>query len=184
MRRLRSMWVVAVCVASCACIGFRGPEDLRRDLVQATGVELDRTTGVTVGRMGVAMVRWFTPEKEIPLKGVHKVQVGVYDVVGAAERGIPDYPLIDDWDPLVRIHDEDEDIFVLIRQDEKRIRAMLVVVADTDEWVLVRLKGNLDRVVESAMRMAFEQAKRPELADPAIADYRTRTAASSAPEPS
>ena len=169
--------MIGLCLATCAsCIGFRGPEDLRRDLVQATGVELDREVAVSVGRMGVMLVRWFTPEDEIPLKGVRRVQVGVYEVTdfgdGGYERGAVTPPELPGWDPVVRVQEDDESVFVMLRQEEDAIRGMLVVVADADEWVLVRIKGKLQNVVEEAMRMAFDKAEHPDLYEPAVAEYR------------
>jgi hypothetical protein len=191
MGEMRAWWIV-VCVATAAsCIGFHGPEDLRRDLVQATGVELHRETGVSVGRMGVMLVRWFTPEDEIPLKGVRRVQVGVYEVTDFGDGGYPrghvDPPELPGWEPVVRVHDDDENVFVMLRQEDDAIRGMLVVVMERDEWVLVRIKGRLEKVVEEAMRMAFDQAEHPELYEPAVAEYReARPAATAEPtdEPS
>ena len=40
---------------------------------------------------------------------------------------------------------------------------MLIVVAEEDEWVVVRMRGDLDRILEDAMRFAFDQAERPDL---------------------
>ena len=68
--------------------------------------------------------------------------------------------------------DEGEDVFVMTRLDDGEIRGMLVVVMERDEWVLVRIKGRLDHMVENTMLMAFEQADRPELFEPAVARYR------------
>lgn len=175
--RINAWAMIGLCVATCtSCIGFHGPEDLRRDLVQATGVELERETGVSVGRMGVMLVRWFTSEEEIPLKGVRKVQVGVYEVTdfgdGGYGRGTVEPLELPGWDPVVRVHEEDEHVFVMLRQEEDAIRGMLVVVMEQDEWVLVRIKGKLQHVVEEAMRMAFDRAEHPELYEPAVAEYR------------
>ncbi|MHC4502972.1 MAG: DUF4252 domain-containing protein [Planctomycetota bacterium] len=176
MREMRGLIVVA-CLATCAsCITFHGPKDLQRDLVQATGVELERESGVTVGRMGVMLARWFTPEKEIPLKGVRRVQVGVYEVTDFGEgdygQGSVEPPELPGWETVVRVHEEDENVFVMLHQEEDQIRGMLVVVMERDEWVLVRIKGKLNRTVERAMQMAFEEADRPELYDPALTAYR------------
>ena len=53
---------------------------------------------------------------------------------------------------------------MLTRLDENdEIREMLVVVAEDDEWVLVKIKGRLQHVVDDAMRMAFDQSDRPDL---------------------
>ena len=39
------------------------------------------------------------------------------------------------------------------------------VVAEDEEWVVVRLYGDLDRILEDTMRFAFDQAERPDLYD-------------------
>lgn len=156
----------------CTGCWFHGPGDLKRDLSDSAGVELDQEVGITLGRTSMWLarkaVRW-SGEEDIPsLKGVRKVQVGVYEVRGlrpGRERRqqlqLSDLPR--NWIPVVQIHEDGEDVFVLTREDGERIRAMLVVVAEYDEWVIVRIKGNLNRVLEEAMQMAFDEAGRPEL---------------------
>jgi hypothetical protein len=182
--RVTAWTMIGCCLATCAsCIGFHGPEDLRRDLVQATGVEVERESAVSVGRMGVLLVRWFTPEDEIPLRGVRRVQVGVYEVADRGARGYGNGTVdrleLPGWEPVVRVQEDDEDVFVLIRQKEGSIRGMLVVIMEQDEWVLVRVKGKLQHVVEEAMRMAFDEAEHPELYEPAAAEYRAASAEAS-----
>jgi hypothetical protein len=67
----------------------------------------------------------------------------------------------------VRVQDEGEQVFVMVRPGEtpEQIREMLVVVAEDEEWVIVRLYGDLDRIIEDTMRFAFDQADRPDLYD-------------------
>ena len=43
--------------------------------------------------------------------------------------------------------------------------APLIVVAEDEEWVVVRMYGDLDRILEETMRFAFDQAERPDLYD-------------------
>jgi hypothetical protein len=178
MRNLKWTTVILALLASTACI-FRGPEDLRRDLQASAGVELDKEMGVTVGRFGIAVARVFTKQEEVPLKGVRKVEVGVYEVVGTRKGVDERRPLavaeMPGYQPVVRVHEGNEDVFVMLKMDEQeRIRRMLVIVAENDEWVLVRIRGKLDRIVERAMEMAFDEADKPELYEPALADYRQR----------
>ena len=52
------------------------------------------------------------------------------------------------------------------------IKLLLFVVGDEDDLVIIRLKGRLDEFIEEAIRFAFEQANRPDLADPSIEEYR------------
>ena len=180
MRELRVLSIVA-CLATCvSCVWFHGPEDLRHDLADSAGVKLQRETGVTVGRFGLAIARMVTKEDEIPLKGVRKVEVGVYEVVGT-RRGVDaprrvEPPELPGYEQVVRIHDEGEDIFVMVKTEGEQVRRMLVIVVEQDEWVLVRIRGKLNHVFEQAMAMAFEQADKPELYEPALADYRARQA--------
>ena len=174
---VRPRILLTLLAVSCvSCISFHGPKDLRRELVDVTGVELERESGVSVGRMGVMLARWFTDEDEIPLKGVRRVQVGVYTVTDFGERGYDDVDRalaeLPGWEPVVRVREDDEIVHVMLRQENDAIRGMLVVVMERDEWVLVRIKGRLDHMVENTMQMAFEQADRPELLEPAVARYR------------
>ena len=173
----RTSWqLILVCLATAtSCIRFHGPEDLRRDLSRSTGVKLDREMGVTLTRTAVMLARWVTDEEEIPLKGVRRVQVGVYEVQGL-RRGVNarrpiEPPQLPGWQNVVRVQEEGEDIFVLLREEDDVIREMLVVVAEEDEWVLVRIRGKLNRTIESVMKLAFDRADRPELYDPVVAVY-------------
>lgn len=158
------------------CIRYGGPSSLRRDLSREAGVELDAQFAITVTRSGVALARMFTKEEDVPLKGVRRVEVGVYEVEGLRrgvdERRPLELPALPGLEPVVRVHEDGEDVFVLFHVDEKEeIRQMVVIVAEEDEWVLVRIKGKLTRTVESAMKMAFDHADRPEKYDAAIEAY-------------
>jgi hypothetical protein len=167
--------LVPALLATC-CVRFHGPEDVRTELSRQAGVRLKQETGLTVTRSGVWLarkaLRW-SGEEEISLRGVRRVEVGIYEVRGLrggqAERVRLDPRYLErDWQPIVRVHDEGEDVFVLVHEREGALRGMLVVVADQDEWVLVRLRGKLDRIVEDAMRLAFDQADRPDLFERAM----------------
>jgi hypothetical protein len=85
------------------------------------------------------------------------------------------------WDNVVRVQEDGEEIFVLLREEDERIRGMLIVVAEADEWVLVRVWGKLDRVIEQAMEMAFEKADRPGLFDPTVSAYHEQSASRAEP---
>jgi hypothetical protein len=150
-----------------SCVRFVGPEDVRQDLSSQAGVKLKQETGFTVTRSGIWLARKFVDDDEVPLKGIRRVEVGIYEVKGL-RRGV-DEPAnlnprhLDGWEPIVRVHEEDEDVMVLVKQQDEMIRAMLIVVAEEDEWVLVRVRGKLNRVLEQAMKTAFDNVERPEL---------------------
>ncbi len=193
----RTGWLlILVCLATAtSCIRFHGPEDLRRDLARAAGVKLDRERGLTLTRTGVMLVRWATSEERIPLRGVRRVEVGIYQVQGL-RRGVEQRrpiapPQLPGWQNIVRVRDDGDEVFVLVREEDEEIREMLVIVAEEDEWVLVRIRGQLQDTIESALQLAFDRAERPELYEPVLAEYRsepvspgrTGSSASSRPSP-
>jgi len=155
---------------SLSCVRLHGPEDVRRDLSRESGVRLNRAMGLTVTRSGVWLARkimkW-SGEDEISLKGIRRVEIGVYEVRGL-RRGVDEPRALelagfDDWEQIARIRDEGDEVRVLVREVDGALRNMLVVVADDEEWVLVRIRGRLDKIVQEAMRLAFDQAERPDL---------------------
>jgi len=169
-RRAWPMLLLVPALMGVSCV-LHGPRDLRHELSHSAGVKLQQEFGITLGRMSMWLARTglrIAGEEEISLKGVRRFQVGVYQVTdlrrGRDERArltLSDMPL--GWEPIVRVHEDGEDVFVMTRLEDEKIRGMLVVVAEDDEWVLVRIRGNLDHVIESAMRMAFEESDRPDL---------------------
>ncbi len=173
MRSLR--WLtLALGLATCvSCIVFNGPGDLRRDLTRSTGVELDREMGVTLGRFGLGVVRLVTEDEDLPLEGVHKIEVGVYDIVRAPEEQKTLNFELPGYQKIARAHDGEDDVWVLVRLDRDRIQRLVLIVAGPDEWVLVRIRGDLDRVVEQVMELALARAEHEELIEPTLADYRS-----------
>jgi hypothetical protein len=177
------MWIAGwgvACMAGMAC-AFHGPEDLRRDLARASGVDLEREAGISLGRLSLAVARMVTDEEEVPLHGLRKIEVGVYKVSeadGQSSRGRPlMLPEPPGWEIVVRLREPGEDVFVMVERREEGVRRLLVVVVEEDEWVLVRLRGQIDGMLERAMRAAFDGADRPDLYEPAVAEYRSwRTA--------
>jgi hypothetical protein len=142
-------------------------------LSREAGVDLQQEFGLTVTRSGIWLakksLKW-ADDVDISLDGLRRVEVGVYTVEGtrgdAAEAlDINVFPT--SWDNWVRVQDEGEQVFVMVRPGEtpEQIREMLVVVAEDEEWVIVRLYGDLDRIIEDTMRFAFDQADRPDLYD-------------------
>ena len=176
MRKICGLMIFLCLVATTSCIRFHGPEDLRRDLARTAGVKLDREMGVTLTRTAVMLARWATSEEEIPLRGVRRVEVGTYRVQGLG-RGVEqrrpiDPPELPGWQTIVRVREDNEDIFVLLREEEDEIRGLLIVVAEEDEWALVRIRGRLQHTLEGVMELAFDRAERPDLYEPVLAEYR------------
>lgn len=167
-----SLLLLVPSLLTLGCIRAHGPERLRHELAYEAGVELHREMGITVTRSGMWIARMVMKhsddDDEIPsLQGVRRVEVGIYEVTGLRD-GVESPRRIgmnafEGWSPLVRIHEAGEEVLVFTREQDESIRGLLVVVAEPDEWVVVRLKGKLDRIMEDAIEMAFDETDRPDL---------------------
>ena len=165
-----SVLVLAPILIVTGCVTLHGPEELRQDLSRETGVKLDHQFSITVNRGGMWMARkglkW-SGEEEISLKGIHHVDVGIYEPAGLrkgfeAPRSVhPDY--FDGWQTLARVQEEDENVLVMTREKGEKVKGLLVVVAESDEWVIVKVKGNLNTILEEALAEAFDEIERPDL---------------------
>ncbi len=153
-----------------SCIRPTGPGDLKRQLSAEAGVRLDKQVGVTVTRSGIWLARKAMAMSEEPmpdLRGLRRVEVGVYEVADLRRGHDAPVPLgrdlFPDWHPLVSISDDESEVRLFVLERGGEVRKMLLVVAEPDEWVLVRLSGRLERVLEQAMEFAFDEADRPDL---------------------
>ena len=167
MNRAATLGGMLTVLLATGCVRLVGPEDVRLELSEQAGVKLKQETGFTVTRSGIWLARQFVDDDEVPLRGVRRVEVGVYEVRGL-KRGLDEPRRLDpayfrDWTPIVRVNEDEEQLMVLVREKDESLRAMLVVVAEPEEWVLVRVYGKLDDLLEQAMSMAFEEVDRPDL---------------------
>ncbi len=163
-RRIAAV-VVVVLSTTTGCV-LIGPSDVRQDVVTMTGLELDREVGFRLGRFGMFLVRKglkMAEEEQVSLRGVRKVEVGVYEVVGAGERsrGRLCRAEFGGWEPVVRVCDPDENVLMFARERDGSIRGLLIVVQDTEEVVIVRARGRMDEAVASVLELAGDGAEAP-----------------------
>jgi hypothetical protein len=52
---------------------------------------------------------------------------------------------------MVKTSEDDELVWIHYREDNESIREMNIVVYDNDEFVIVRLAGSLDEIMEVAL---------------------------------
>ena len=165
MFRRLSLLLVAVLLllTATACVGFVGPRRLSHDLADELDWKLDREMGLTVRRSGLWIARAVmsgddeeSEEISAMLKGVRRVQVGVYEVEprknGTQDATLCNHPF-EGWTQMVRVCDEDEQV-VLLTPDPDDMREMIVLTRDENELVVVYLKGNLEKAFEYPERVA------------------------------
>lgn len=179
MMDCRSAGIAAILLAAVAFSGcwFHGPSEIRDEISLSTGTEYETELGLTLGRTSMAITKigldTSEDENDHSLKGVRKLQVGVYHPKGSFASTKKESRLsaesFENWSPLVRMIEDGENVLVLVREKKSHIREMLVIVEEPDELVVVRMKGKLDHLLDDAMELGFDQADRPELFEPALA---------------
>lgn len=162
--RLFPATLLVILITAPAC-SLRGPEGIRRNISRSTGTEYSREFGMTLGRIGLTVARLAldeNDEEQALLRGLTKVQVGVYQVE-SRQQDPGDLELgrisMANWEPMMSVHEGDEDVQVLLKRKEGEVREMLVVVSENDELTIVRMKGRLDEMLEEAVQFGREEAR-------------------------
>jgi hypothetical protein len=172
---LRAVVITLVCLGVCACIPWRGPDDVARLIERETGERYDRETGLTLGRCGLSLARWVVDDEDVPLDGIHKIEIGVYTRKHTGGTGTLEASSFPNWSPLVEVRSEDgERVLLLSAPRDGEIRRLLIVVEDDQELTVVRLKGRLERTLTEALTMAFDEVDRPELTEPTLAELQRK----------
>ena len=166
--RIRSLVLalVLVVLASPGCFWSGELASVRHDFEkQIPGSSFDKNIELSLGPIMLSAARLVTAlvpgadEARPWLKGLSRVQVGVYkaDIGSMGELQMPRrlQSLLDDgWESAVRVRDDNEAVWVLYRPDGDRVREVFVVVLNSNELVLVKAKGKLDRLVAAALHEA------------------------------
>ena len=174
MTRVASAVVIVSIVVVAGCAGLSSPEAVRERVSSVTGNTYERTGGVTIGRGPLSFARWVDVEEEGEepgaLQALSKVQVGVYKQVERKDPTVSGRSLRAEdfrgWEPQLAIQGEEgEDVLLLTTGFGRSVKRMLLVVDGKEKLVVVLLDGELDRILEEAKKIAFEEAERPDLID-------------------
>lgn len=159
MRRLAPL-ALALVLAGCSTSGamrqtHRAFEDAYPE------ARFERTLALSFGPLTMGFARFLTrlvPDQDARiaadlLRDVRRVRVAIYQTDGVLQRrqpfGLHD---LDGWDLAVRVHEDDETVFIYVREDADEVRDLFVAVLADDELVLAEVRGNLERLTARAMR--------------------------------
>ena len=160
-RRFLPLTLALVVMTSAGCwFGTGSTSDIRYEFTRQTGVVLEPEFGVKLGRISTAFGKMFAHGPDVPkLQGVNKVEVRVYAVADGfahdrARLAALDFP---GWSQLVRVREDGEEVLVMVKPElDGTIPAMLVLVNDGDELVVVRLKGKLHKFMRANLDEILE----------------------------
>jgi hypothetical protein len=148
------------------CLWAPELDRVRREIQQQLpGSSFKKEFAISLGPLSLALVRTivrFVPEAEEArsyLSDIRSVEVAIYEA-----DNLPADPAIDmpehletllekhDWEIAAKVRETSENVWLLYRAQEEVLEDLYVVVLSDDELVLVRARGNLDRLIAKAMR--------------------------------
>ena len=158
--------------AALACSGFSSPDDVSRHVGELKQTTYARTGGFTVGKSAVRLARIGVSAagSESPeiLEDLKDFKVGVYKVTaGDTDRRVGE----DDfgrYQAVVGMQVKAEDVLLLSRSSRGKVRELLAVIDGGEQLTVVQLRGDLESILEEAVRMAFARAERSDLAEPLV----------------
>jgi hypothetical protein len=163
------MSIIGLTLILTLCSGCLWAPDLdrvRRDIErQLPGSEFNKEIAFSLGpvTLGAAkLITRFVPdaaEARGYLADVSRVKVAIYEVENIPDAGDVKIPkdlkkLLnkDGWELVVKTQDDNGATWILCQLDKDKLEGIYVVVLDSDELVLVRAHGNLERLFEKAMQ--------------------------------
>jgi hypothetical protein len=161
----------AVLVGSgCGLAFYRGPAGMEGALERQLDCELNRDFGLKLGfimaPLASSIVRKTADtDDEAFLQGLHlrKVGVAVFHVEnqGSDVRRLDPAKLgLSGWNTLARVKQDGEQLLVMSKPEKSGgIRNVVLVTYNGGEVTIVRIKGDLDRLVQAAAEAAAREGK-------------------------
>jgi len=157
--------VTVLCLFSSGCYRAVRLEKMGYEILDACpDARFKKDVSISIGGMSwgllknVAMsVEKDDHEIQTYVGNLSKIEVVVYEASGIYKDDmrpigeIVKESLGDDWQLMVKTAEDDELVWIHYREDNQSIREMNIVVYDNDEFVIVRLAGNLDEIMEVAL---------------------------------
>ena len=92
------------------------------------------------------------PETQALLRSIDGVRVQVYEMTSEADldailadMGERGPTLFDEaWSPIVKVKEDQETVFLYLKQDGETILGLAVIAVDAEEFVFVNVMGNID----------------------------------------
>lgn len=165
-RIVRAAFAVALLASTgCGLAFYRGPAGMEGAIEKQLDCELNRDFGLKLGFLMAPLAssivrKTADTEDEAFLKDLHlrKVGVAVFHVQnqGSDVRGLDPRKLgLSGWNTLARVKQDGEQLLVMSKPEKAGgIRNVVLVSYDGDEVVLVRIKGDLDKLVQAAAEAA------------------------------
>jgi len=149
-----------IVVSGSGCMTYRGPQGVAATIEQKAGLELHREFGIKLGpistRIAASIVH--QGDGDLDLRDLSGIGVAVFEV--SDKKGAGSQPLtakdlgVAGWRPMLDTRSDGEQILILVKPNDHEIREMMLLSIDSDEVVVARLKGHLDRLIAKTLDAA------------------------------
>ncbi|MEW5702353.1 MAG: DUF4252 domain-containing protein [Candidatus Zixiibacteriota bacterium] len=168
-RKATLIVVAALPLLLSGCMRARQLEGIGQQIVwSCPEADFHRDVSLSLGPMSIGVLSWAAGladddedvrEARQYLRCIRSLQVVVYDIDGKIgdvrdlfPRRLQETLQDDDWELLVKSNEPDGQTWIHYREDNKGVvREMNIAALDRDEFVLVRISGNLNRLFEQAL---------------------------------
>jgi len=147
----------ALALFAAGCMTYRGPVGVEATIEMKAQVELRREMGIKLGPLSTKFAASIVHDgdDDLDLRDLTGIGVAVFEVT--KHTGEPAQRLdakdlgVEGWRPMIESRSEGEQLLLLAKPGNGEIREMMLVSIESDEVVVVRLKGHLDRLIEKTL---------------------------------
>jgi len=153
---------LSVCLSLSGCLYSSEIAHVRRDIEREfPGSSFDREFVLTVGPGFFNTLGWIAEHVDDHetrrigeyMAEIRRVKVGVYRTESLPYEGNLELEELqrfrrNGWQVAAKVRDDDELVWVLYRERYDEVRDIFVLSLDNDELVIVRVEGNLNRLLE------------------------------------
>jgi len=170
MKQNKTKLVIAVLLIALlftGCIGVdRSFRNMRDYVLSYSGNEFEKEFEFSFGSISIGMAELVLDfaETEEPideiLSEIDNVQIGIYNNLSSSKvkSSLEELKFITNkmesagWDCIVRSVNKDEMTAIFLKYNEETLNQLFVVSVNNDEVALVEILGNLNKVIEIAIR--------------------------------
>ena len=154
--RLRIAFVSALAISAAGCMTYRGPHGVEATIERKAQVTLHRETGFKLGpistKIATSILHHYDDQDYRDLTGIGFAVFEVTKHTGASAQPITAKDLgVEGWSPMIENRSDGEQLLLLAKAEEGEIRELMFVSIESDEVVIARLKGHLDRLIAKTL---------------------------------
>jgi hypothetical protein len=151
--------IAALLVTATACFSYRGPVGVEGSLERSLGVELKRDVGIKLGPISTRFVGSLTSDDgddaDVDFRDLTSIGVVVFErgaANGRTPRRIGPNDLgLRGYTTMLSSSDGDEQVLILVKPSGGSIHELVLFAVDTDEVVVARLTGHVDKLLAKAL---------------------------------